>query len=399
MKDNRKYRKTHPWIIFRHHLDRASHRHWLLLGEATSLCEQVAQAVLQPEDARKLHESYLIKGAQATTAIEGNTLSEKQIAAQLEGRLNLPLSQKYLQQEVDNVLKSFGEVFRDIMIGNPPDLTPDWISDANRRLLKNLEDHLENGVVPGEIRKHEVGVMRYKGAPKEDCTFLLERLCNWIEGDGWPAHTDRYEDRISTAILRAIFVHLYIAWIHPFGDGNGRTARFAEFMILAREGVPSPCAHLLSSHYNHTRAVYYRELDRSSRTNPSHGDPLGFLLYALQGFVDGLREQARIIANIQLKQAWELYVYSEFKQLSSSSAVRRRREVTLTLGREDTDVRMQDIPDMSTSLARLYMEKTSKTLSRDLNWLVKKGFLKVGENGFRARVEVMRAFQPPRAQE
>ena len=76
----------------------------------------------------------------------------------------------------------------------------------------------------------------------------------------------------------------------------------AEFMILAREGVPSPCAHLLSNHYNLTRSEYYRQLDRSSRANSGRGDPLGFLLYSLQGLVDGLREQSRFIAGIQLKR-------------------------------------------------------------------------------------------------
>ena len=70
-------------------------------------------------------------------------------------------------------------------------------------------------------------------------------------------------------------------------------------MILAREGVPSPCPHLLSNHYNLTRAEYYRQLDRSSRANSGRGDPLGFLLYSLQGFVDGLREQSRFTAALQ----------------------------------------------------------------------------------------------------
>ena len=168
---------------------------------------------------------------------------------------------------------------------------------------------------------------------------------------------DRHEGRTASAILRAVFVHLYIAWIHPFGDGNGRTARLAEFMILAREGVPSPCAHLLSNHYNVTRAEYYRQLDRSSRANAGRGDPLGFLVYSLQGFVDGLREQSRLIAGIQLKLAWEHFVYGKFQRIRSSSAMRRRREVTLALGRVGTPVHKRAIPDLSPDLARLYAEK------------------------------------------
>ena len=397
MTNDREYRRTHPWITFRHHLERADPLHWSLLGEAAARCDHVAQAVLPPAGARELYRLYLIKGARATTAIEGNTLSEEQIAAQLEGRLELPPSREYLKQEVENVLEAVNDIFADIMRGEPPVLTPDWVAGANRRLLAGLEEHLEEDVVPGEIPARPVGVLRYRGAPRKDCAFLLDRLCGWLEGDAWPVRPDRQEDRTASAILRAVFVHLYVAWIHPFGDGNGRTARLAEFMILAREGVPSPCAHLLSNHYNLTRAEYYRQLDRSSRANSGRGDPLGFLLYSLQGFVDGLREQSRFIAGVQLNLAWEHFVYGEFQRTPSSRAMRRRRQVTLALGRTGEPVRKRAIPDLSPDLARLYAEKTSKTLTRDMNWLVQRKFLERGEDGYRARVESMRAFQPPRA--
>ena len=397
MTNQREYTRTHPWISFRHHLERADPVHWSLLGEAAARCDQVAQAILPPADARAMRQLYLRKGVKATTAIEGNTLTEEQIKAQLEGRLDLPPSQNYLKVEVANVLDSVNDIFTEIRGGQPTRLTPEWIARANQRLLAGLEEHLEEGVVPGEVPTHSVGVGRYRGAPRGDCAFLLDRLCTWLEGDDWPVRPDRHEDRTASAILRAIFAHLYIAWIHPYGDGNGRTARLAEFMILAREGVPSPCAHLLSNHYNLTRAEYYRQLDRSSRSNSGRGDPLGFLLYSLQGLVDGLRNQSRFIEGVQLKLAWEHFVYVEFRQIPASAAMRRRRDVTLVLGRVEAPIRKREIPDLSPDLARLYADRTSKTLARDMNWLVKQDFLEKGEDGYRARVEMMRAFRPARA--
>ena len=397
MTNDREYRRTHPWISFRHHLERADPIHWALLGEAAARCDQVAQAILPPADAREMHQLYLAKGARATTAIEGNTLSEEQIRAQLEGRLELPPSREYLKREVENVLQAVNVIFAEIVRGQPPGLTPDWIAGANRRLLAGLEEHLEEGVVPGEIPTHPVGVLRYRGAPRRDCAFLVHRLCGWLEGDDWPVRPDRGENRTASAILRAVFVHLYIAWIHPFGDGNGRTARLAEFMILAREGVPSPCAHLLSNHYHLTRSEYYRQLDRSSRANSGRGDPLDFLLYSLQGFVDGLREQSRFIERVQLKLAWEHFVYGEFRRIPSSPAMRRRREVTLALGRVAGAVRKQAIADLSPNLARRYADRTGKTLTRDMNWLVKRDFVEREEDGYRAKVDSMRAFRPARA--
>src|SRR4030065_2907005 len=89
-------------------------------------------------------------------------------------------------------------------------------------------------------------------------------------------------------IIKAVIAHLYFEWIHPFGDGNGRTGRLVEFQILVSSGVPPPAAPLLSNHYNLTRSAYYRELNLASR---SGGDVIPFVCYAAEGFVDGLREQ------------------------------------------------------------------------------------------------------------
>ena len=261
-----------------------------------------------------------------------------------------------------------------------------------------MEDHLEEGVVPGEVPTHEVAVGRYVAAPGQDCQMLLDRLSNWLEDDAlWTEVDGALDARFAGAILRAILVHLYIAWIHPFGDGNGRTARLVEFTIVARAGVPSPCAHLLSNHYSATRAEYYRQLDRSSRANSGRGDVLGFVLYSLRGLVDGLAEQCRYIEGIQLWIAWEHFVYAAFRGHPRSPALDRRREVTLALGRAGKSVRKRAIPDLSTNLARRYAKKTRKTLTRDMNWLVKNDFLEKRDDHYRARIEAMQVFRPAQA--
>ena len=56
------------------------------VGEAVSKIEHIAGVPLEPESARALHEVYLAKGALATTAIEGNTLSEEEVREHLKGR-------------------------------------------------------------------------------------------------------------------------------------------------------------------------------------------------------------------------------------------------------------------------------------------------------------------------
>ena len=56
-----------------------------MLGEARSKCEHLVGIPLKPEFAQKLYNITLIKGAVATTAIEGNTLTEEQVQGIIEG--------------------------------------------------------------------------------------------------------------------------------------------------------------------------------------------------------------------------------------------------------------------------------------------------------------------------
>ena len=100
-------------------------------------------------------------------------------------------------------------------------------------------------------------------------------------------------NRLHMAVLKAIYAHLFFVWIHPFGDGNGRTARIIELRVLLASGVPTPVAHLLSNHYNMTRT------NGTTGGSVMPGYTWKFVEYAVQGLVDGLAEQ---ITSIQEQQ-------------------------------------------------------------------------------------------------
>ncbi len=238
----RTYETTHPWISFRFDQSQLSPKLWLLLGEAQSKCEHIAGVPLRPGTAAKLHTLYLAKGALGTTAIEGNTLSEKEVMDKLEGKLELPPSKEYLGREIENIVEACDSILKALRTSDrPTEVTADEIKTLNRLVLKDLP--LNEGVVPGEIRTYAVGIegVRYRGAPAEDCEYLLNRLCEWLNTDFRILDDD--EHSIVVAVFKAIISHLYLAWIHPFGDGNGRTARLLEFRILLASGVPTPAAH------------------------------------------------------------------------------------------------------------------------------------------------------------
>ncbi len=105
----------------------------------------------------------------------------------------------------------------------------------------------------------------------------------------------------------------------------------------------------------------------------------------------------RYIEVIQLRIAWEHFVYAAFRGRARSPALDRRREVTLALGRAGKPVPKRAIPDLSTNLARRYAKKTRKTLTRDMSWLVKNDLLEKRDDHYRARIEAMQMFRPAQA--
>ena len=181
---NRKlpYAESHPWISFAFDLQRLAEIDFVCLGEALSKCDHIAGVPLPPAVANNLHSVYLIKGIHATTQIEGNSLSEDEVRARVEGDLELPESQEYLGKEVDNILAACNLVAEELAAGKDMRLTRERIKQFNGMVLDGLPP--EDGVVPGQIRTKGVGIGAvYRGAPAGDCEFLLDELCAWLEQD------------------------------------------------------------------------------------------------------------------------------------------------------------------------------------------------------------------------
>lgn len=382
----RTYLKTHPWLTFQVDLRLLDHLIWVALGEAQSKCEHISGVPLRPSVARQLHMVYLAKGVLATTAIEGNTLTEAQVLQHLEGKLELPPSKEYLSKEIDNIIEACEKIATDILVRDKAELSSEKIETYNKLVLDKLA--LDESIIPGQIRTFSVGVGGYQAAPAEDCQYLLEKLCRWLNEFEIPE-----DNRIVFGIIKAIIAHIYFVWIHPFGDGNGRTARLIEFQILLEAEIPTPAAHLLSNFYNQTRTEYYRQLDRTSKTM---GDISDFVKYAINGYVDELRDLLRIIRMQQWDIVWRNYIHEKFKDQTSEAAIRQRHLALDLSFQTDESIRMSKIPEVSTRMATAYAKKTRKTMVRDINKLINMGLMERTKDGIRAKRDLILAFLPAR---
>ncbi len=382
------FERTHPWLRFKVDFTDAPPAFWIALGECQSKCEHLAGVPLKPKVAEILHSVYLAKGAWGTTAIEGNTLSEEEVLRHIQGKLEVSPEREYLKQEVDNIIQESNRMLEGVASGEELILSRARIQQINRIVLNGLS--LADGVQPGQIRQYSVGVMNYRGAPFGECAHLFDRLCDWLNGSDF--HPRAGLGEIHMAILKAIIGHLYIEWIHGFGDGNGRTGRLVEVQVLLSAGVPSPASHLLSNHYNATRNEYLKQLRMASETG---GGVIPFLTYALNGFQVGLRGQIAHIRKLHLAIAWQNYVHESFRN-QNTKAQRRQKDLLLDIAELQEGVKISEIDQLSPRLAKAYAGMHPRTPARDIDALESRALIVRDGKLVRANQELMAAFLPVR---
>jgi len=344
-------------------------KHWTfteklctLSGQCEALVTAIRNTPIMPQHFDELLHLALLKGAQATTAIEGNTLTDDDIEKLIEGQ-KLPPSKEYQEIEVKNILDAFNLIFRSILLDNLDDLiTPKLLKHLHTLVGKDLGEHF--AAVPGQFRNSDVVVGRYRCPDYRDVPVLVDAFCNWLKDEFGYQHGQQC---FSDIIIQAIVAHIYIEWIHPFGDGNGRTGRLVEFYILVRGGAPNIASHILSNHYNLTRSEYYRQIEKACNQN----DLTDFIEYALVGYRDGLKQTLEVIQKSQFLNSWHKLIYDKFDNVKmvKKDVFKRRRTLALELPIVGSFA-LSAIPELSIKLAKYYSNVSERTLMRDIEELL-----------------------------
>lgn len=359
-----------------------------LLGQCEAYVQAISNTPILPQYWMNLLQISLIKGAQATTAIEGNTLTEREIEKVMEGS-KLPPSKEYQEIEVKNILDAYNTLFNEDIKNHDGSkvITPDLIKRFHKMVGQNLGTHFD--ARPGEYRQDARTVGRYSCPDHQDVEVLVKELCEWLLRQ---FHYDKGQNFLEL-VIQAIVTHIYIEWIHPFGDGNGRTGRLLEFYILIRSGTPNIASHILSNHYNLTRNDYYRQIEIATKKR----DLTEFIEYAVLGFRDGLLQTLEMIQQNHLQIIWKTYIYDYFDENEQWHEAVSKRIRTLILAMHlDKKYKLNEVSEISPAVAKEYAVLSPRTIERDIEKLLSTTLLLKEEEYYRVNIEQIHSRFYPR---
>ena len=245
------------------------------------LYETVNDLPILPELSSSLEQELIRRSIFGTAAIEGNPLTEEKVG-EIISESESPTNRRNPEIEITNLKKAYDFIKSITGTEQRFELEEDLIRDAHTLITINAEYELNN---PGQYRNHKVQVgNRMHGGihtpPKclEDVQNLMKEYVKWMNSD---------EMLEFAAPIRAAFAHYYLGLIHPFGDGNGRTARLIEALILQASGIKYVPV-MLSNYYYRNIDDYFQAFSNSIRSKDHDVTP--FVEFVLDGCIESLRE-------------------------------------------------------------------------------------------------------------
>lgn len=194
---------------------------------------------------KNLDEVYRIEWTYNSNAIEGNTLTLLETKLVLEE--GLTIGGKKLREHFEVINHSEAIDFVQDVVKRNNELTEYVIKSIHQLVLKNIED--ENA---DRYRMINVLISGSQHIPPHFTVLSekMEKLVQWYH---------EQKDKLHPVELAAQF-HFQFVYIHPFTDGNGRTARLLMNLILMKYGFPPAIVKAA----NDARLKYYESLEEAS---------------------------------------------------------------------------------------------------------------------------------------
>ena len=255
----------------------------------------IDQAKILPLQEIRLRRQALIRMTHSSTAIEGNRLNVKEVGALLaRKKIDAPERDIY---EVENYLKAL-EYIEKVVSSKKP---------ITEKVILRIHKLVTNKTLPEEqsgcYRKNPIYVVKrrlgfpdevvYTGPDEKKVPKLCQDLVIWIK------ESERQD--INPIIIAGI-AHLEIAAIHPFNDGNGRTARALATLILYKMGYDFRRLFALEDYYNEDKPSYYEAINTGEKYHDGKEDFTSWLLYFIGGFKEEINNTKRKVATLSRKK-------------------------------------------------------------------------------------------------
>ncbi len=342
--------------------DKAKLENYLI--KAKAIYRSIKHIPILPELMAILEEELIKKSIFGTAAIEGNPLSQKEVDKVIsENKDTKDLIEPEIQisnlKRVYRIIKKVKTDFK-----NPYLLDEKTIKRVHSIITADTDKRdNEPGVYRNELRK--VGGAQHGGVyipPKNlvDIKKLMEVFIQWINS---PILLKQ------DAAIRAALAHYYLALIHPFGNGNGRTARAIEAILLRSAGIRYVSV-MLSNYYYRNIDEYFKSFSISERNKDN--DITYFLEFFLNGLLSSCEDiQKRIIMWIKITTLREYY-----RSLSKQKKISQRQHDLLNM-LIDTPLAftLKSLFDLD-KFKPIYRKVTERTARRDLHLLMDKTIIK-----------------------
>ncbi len=253
------------------------------LAEASALRSWILSQTVDVSWLAPARREAMVRSAHFSTRIEGNPLTLPQVGALAEGR-DVPAEAR-AKREILNYFAALRWIWR----SSPPRR----LGETSLLLLHRL---LVRGVVPapeaGAYKTRPNAVVQgsrviYRPPPPEAAAILTRSLLRWMNSD---------ECREEHPAVAAAVVHHRMVSIHPFMDGNGRTARALESWLLFRSDFDTHHIFALDEYFESDRGRYYEKIQDARRRD---GDLTRWVEYVGEGIVETLRKTQRRIQSLQ----------------------------------------------------------------------------------------------------
>jgi len=343
-------------------LDKKGKPFWFVLNPAVlSLISEVernrgflSSLKLPKKFLTKWTSDHLNKEAYYSSHIEGAQTSLE--AALLQ--LNKPLKKDYRDESMQMIANN-KVVLEFIRKQQSKPISHEIIYKLHTILLRST--HKDRPITVGKYRKGPIYVVNryrevvYEGPPASEVMGMMKAYLQWIQ-----------EVSDIHPLIKAAMVHLHFVHIHPFDDGNGRSARALSNLYLMNQGYQFINFMAPSDYFDHHRSAYYQAI-QNSRLHAS--DATFFILYYLTALADQLQNVKREIEK-------ETAVKNIRNILSEKIQTRLDRKQIKVLQW------MLEYPEkMTTQKYRRLNQCSDETARKDFNYLLELGIIEKTGSG------------------